>query len=220
MATVLQEFELEEFGLDFGLPVNFQAEEKTTETCETVCEEPQDPVSKLLTAAARGDRFAANRIVGMFERYVRDAVRRRLRDESDVEETTQDVFIQAFRKLDQLHDKRCFAGWLRRIADRLAINQLVRRRRERTVNFENLDQADSGGEPWSEVVRREQRKAVWEGLQRLGEMDRDTLVAFYIEGNSLVEMSRRFDSPVGTIKRRLHTARKRLAKELTELHAA
>ena len=31
---------------------------------------------------------------------------------------------------------------------------------------------------------------------------------------SLIEMSRQFDSPVGTIKRRLHMARKRLAKQL------
>jgi len=218
MATVIEE--LEEFGIDLNGLAEGLAEEEIGEPCSPDYDEPQDPVSLLLTAAARGDRRAANRIVQMFERYVRDTVRRRLRDESDVEETTQDVFIQAFRKLDQLHDKRCFAGWLRRIADRLAINQLVRRRRERTVNFESFDRPDAGSEPWSEAVRREQRQAVWKGLQRLGAMDRETLVAFYIEGNSLVEMSRRFDSPVGTIKRRLHTARKRLAKELTELHAA
>ena len=48
-------------------------------------------------------------------------------------------------------------------------------------------------------------------------MDRETLVAFYVNGQSLVEMSDRFDSPVGTIKRRLHVARKRLAKELADV---
>ena len=46
-----------------------------------------------------------------------------------------------------------------------------------------------------------------------------TLVAFYVHGQSLVEMSEEFRSPVGTIKRRLHVARKRLAKELEELVA-
>ncbi|HYW80125.1 MAG TPA: sigma factor-like helix-turn-helix DNA-binding protein, partial [Thermoguttaceae bacterium] len=52
---------------------------------------------------------------------------------------------------------------------------------------------------------------------RLRAMDRDTLVAFYFHGRSLIEMSEKFDSPVGTIKRRLHTARKRLAEELESL---
>jgi RNA polymerase sigma-70 factor, ECF subfamily len=48
-------------------------------------------------------------------------------------------------------------------------------------------------------------------------MDRETLVAFYVKGRSRVEMSDQFDSPVGTIKRRLHVARKRLAKELSAI---
>ena len=51
-------------------------------------------------------------------------------------------------------------------------------------------------------------------------MDRDTLVEFYFQGRSLVEMSEKFASPVGTIKRRLHVARKRLAKELESLAPA
>jgi RNA polymerase sigma-70 factor (ECF subfamily) len=45
-------------------------------------------------------------------------------------------------------------------------------------------------------------------------------VAFYFHGRSLVEMSDQFDSPVGTIKRRLHVARKRLAKELATMAPA
>jgi RNA polymerase sigma-70 factor (ECF subfamily) len=60
---------------------------------------------------------------------------------------------------------------------------------------------------------------VHSGLSRLGEMDRDTLEAFYLRGQSLIEMSDRFDAPVGTIKRRLHVARKRLAAELETLQA-
>jgi RNA polymerase sigma-70 factor (ECF subfamily) len=45
------------------------------------------------------------------------------------------------------------------------------------------------------------------------------LVAFYLRGQSLVEMSDEFAAPVGTIKRRLHMARKRLARELECLQA-
>ena len=51
------------------------------------------------------------------------------------------------------------------------------------------------------------------------ELDRETLVAFYVKGRSLLEMSDEFDAPLGTIKRRLHIARKRLAKEVESLVA-
>ncbi|MFO0910601.1 MAG: sigma-70 family RNA polymerase sigma factor [Isosphaeraceae bacterium] len=47
-------------------------------------------------------------------------------------------------------------------------------------------------------------------MGRPGRLDRETLVAFYIHGQSLIEMADQLDVPLGTVKRRLHTARKRL----------
>ena len=73
------------------------------------------------------------------------------------------------------------------------------------------------GSPLDEVLTGEQSAEVWGGLKRLRELDRTTLVAFYFDGQSLIEMSDRFQSPVGTIKRRLHTARSRLRDELAHL---
>jgi RNA polymerase sigma-70 factor (ECF subfamily) len=70
------------------------------------------------------------------------------------------------------------------------------------------------------VLAREREDQVHRGLRKLRAMDRETLEAFYFEGRSLIEMSRKFDTPVGTIKRRLHVARKRLAKELEALTPA
>ena len=41
-----------------------------------------------------------------------------------------------------------------------------------------------------------------------------SLEAFYVRGESLSQMSASFEAPIGTIKRRLHVARKRLARQL------
>jgi RNA polymerase sigma-70 factor (ECF subfamily) len=60
----------------------------------------------------------------------------------------------------------------------------------------------------------ERSSQVRAGLNRLRDLDRETLVAFYVHGQSLLEMSEEFDAPLGTIKRRLHVARKRLADEV------
>jgi len=68
------------------------------------------------------------------------------------------------------------------------------------------------------MVRSEEQTAVWDGLRRLKPLDRATLLAFYIRGQSLQEMSAEFETPIGTIKRRLHVARKRLAQQLEEFH--
>ena len=83
------------------------------------------------------------------------------------------------------------------------------------VDSEILEQTQSAGTgPLDDIVRSEERTQVWTGLDRLKELDRDTLVAFYIRGRSLKQMSREFETPIGTIKRRLHVARNRLKRQL------
>ena len=73
--------------------------------------------------------------------------------------------------------------------------------------------------PLSKVIDRERDDQVRGGMSRLGDLDRETLEAFYMRHQSLREMSDDFDAPLGTIKRRLHVARKRLSAEVDELMA-
>ena len=68
----------------------------------------------------------------------------------------------------------------------------------------------------TELLRRETIEQVRVGISQLGQLDRDTLWAFYFEGSSLKEMAEQFSSPIGTIKRRLHTARGRLRDVIGE----
>ena len=87
-------------------------------------------------------------------------------------------------------------------------------------NAETLDFACAETRtPLTNALEGERAREVRKGLKRLGRLDRDTLVAFYVRGQSLVEMSDAFEAPVGTIKRRLHVARKRLAKHVEAVAA-
>ena len=103
----------------------------------------------------------------------------------------------------------------------MAINRALRRGPLVTAESQALEaNCVEHQTPLGNVLAREREDQVHLGLGRLRALDRDTLVAFYFDGRTLVEMSEKFDSPVGTIKRRLHTARKRLAKELQTLAPA
>ena len=102
----------------------------------------------------------------------------------------------------------------------MAINRAIRRQPVLTAEAEALEgSAVERHTPLDKALAGERRRQVRAGLRRLKTMDRQTLVAFYVNGRSLVEMSDQFESPVGTIKRRLHVARKRLAKELAGMEA-
>jgi RNA polymerase sigma-70 factor (ECF subfamily) len=174
-------------------------------------------IAILVERARAGDRSAYGELIERFQPTVYALALVRLRNPAEAQELSQEVFIHAMKKLDQLRDPRCFAGWLRQITVRMAINRLTRQRLVSGADPELLENAsDSVVSPLDEMVRAEQRAELWAGLNRLKALDRATLEAFYIHGRSLKQMSREFETPVGTIKRRLHVARKRLRRQMED----
>jgi RNA polymerase sigma-70 factor (ECF subfamily) len=178
----------------------------------------QAEITRLVQAAQAGDRAAFGELFQRYERHVFAVAMRRLGDYNEAQELSQDVFMQAMQKIGQLRQPECFGGWLRSITHRMAINRMVRRTPDFATEPDVL--AASCVEtrtPLDEALAVERNAQVREGIGQLRAMDRDTLIAFYCDGQSLIEMSDAFDAPVGTIKRRLHVARKRLARQVEDL---
>jgi RNA polymerase sigma-70 factor (ECF subfamily) len=165
--------------------------------------------------AQRGNREAFGSLVEQFRPTVYAIALRRLGNPSDALELTQDVFLHILRRIKQLREPERFAGWLRQVAVRMAINRATRRTAPPCVETAVLEGAyQRPEEPLEQLIERERAARVWEALGRLKSLDREALDAFYIRGQSLLEIAATLDVPLGTVKRRLHTARKRLKAEL------
>jgi len=178
-------------------------------------------VADLVVQAQLGCRDSFGELVERFERTIYAIAFRRLNNHAEAQEIAQEVFVQALEKLDQLRQPECFPGWIRSIAARMSINRAVRRGPVFASEPDLFEARCVESEtPYGTAVKMETRRQVRAGLRRLGKLDRQTLEAFYVRGQSLIEMSDEFEAPVGTIKRRLHVARKRLANELSELAPA
>lgn len=174
-------------------------------------------VTILVDRAKLGDRIAYGELVERFRASVFAMAMTKVHDPVEADELTQEVFVHAMRKLPQLREARCFAGWLRKITGRMAINRLTRRGPEFGTDSDVLDSATSNSvDPSEQMAKAEAAAQLHEGLKQLKPLDRETLEAFYIRGQSLKQMSDDFDTPVGTIKRRLHVARQRLKEVLEE----
>ena len=171
----------------------------------------------LVERAQDGDRDAFGMLAEQYHRTVYSVCLARLGNANEAAELTQEVFLHVMRRLGQLREPERFAGWLRQVAARMAINRATRRVPPATVESEVLEGAGASSEwenPLDTLIARERASRLWDGLNQLKDLDRETLVSFYIQGQSLLEMSERLEAPVGTIKRRLHTARKRLKAQL------
>jgi RNA polymerase sigma-70 factor (ECF subfamily) len=177
-------------------------------------------VAELVIAARDGDRYAFGQLVERYQGSIYALAMRRLGNACDAEELRQEVFVHALQKLHQLKEPACFGSWLRQIARRMAINRMVRRKPVIATEPSTLDATvEDVRTPLTEALANERARAVRAGLARLRPLDRETLEAFYVRGQSLIEMADEFDAPIGTIKRRLHVARKRLASELATCSA-
>jgi RNA polymerase sigma-70 factor (ECF subfamily) len=172
-------------------------------------------ITSLVELARTGDRAAYGELVERFRTTVYGIALARLRNPAEAEELAQDVFLHGMRKLPQLREANCFAGWLRQITVRMAINRLTRRGPVQGVEPEVLEQAEGRVRgPLESMICDEQKAELYRALEKLKPLDRATLAAFYLRGRSLKQMSREFETPVGTIKRRLHVARIRLKRQM------
>jgi len=168
-------------------------------------------ITILVEQAKLGNQLAYGELVTRFQGSVFAMALSKVHNSAEAEELTQEVFVHGMKKLPQLRDPRCFAGWLRRITARMAINRLTRRGPVQGAEPMFLDNVPARtNAPLDEIERGEAKAELHAGLRRLKELDRLTLEAFYLRGRSLKQMSREFETPVGTIKRRLHVARQRL----------
>ena len=93
--------------------------------------------------AQRGDREAFGELVEQFQPTVYAIALRRLGNPSDALELTQEVFLHVLRRIDQLREPERFAGWLRQVAVRMAINRATRRVAPPSVETGVLEGASS-----------------------------------------------------------------------------
>src|SRR3954462_975913 len=125
-----------------------------------------EEVTVLVERAQAGDRAAYGELVRRFQGSVYAMALTRVHDPVEAEELAQEVFVHGMKKLPQLRDPRCFAGWLRRITARMAINRLTRRGPFSGAEPEFLDNIQARtNAPIDELELGEAKAELHEGLK-------------------------------------------------------
>ena len=175
----------------------------------------QDDATLVARAIQDGPR-AFGAIVARYQDAVFGVALSRLRNFHDAEDLTQTTFVEAFDRLDRLKEPAGLGRWLRTIAIHRCINYL--KRRERIVDFEAVaEPVSERPSPQADVEQAELRAQVMDAVGRLSKTQRETVTLYYIGDYSLAEVAAIQDVPLGTVKRRLHEARKRLKEDMLEM---
>lgn len=129
----------------------------------------------------------------------------------DAQDLTQEAFIKALQRQDQLKDGQKAAHWLSRIATNTALDFL---RRHGRVSFCEITEAALGNfeTPEATVLRYEQRDWLAAGLEKLTPRERAALVLRDVEGLPAEEVARRLDCSKATVRSHIANARIKLRK--------
>ena len=175
----------------------------------------------LILSVQRGQHEVFYELVRPYERRVYAAALAILRNEQDAEDAAQEAMLKAFANIRQFRAEARFSTWLIQIT----VNEaLMRRRRERTVVMEGMeDRRDSGRSEdseyaprdfadWREIPsealeRKEVRQRLAEALGTLDRKYREVFVLRDMEHLNIQETAEALGITVASVKTRLLRAR-------------
>lgn len=130
----------------------------------------------------------------------------------EAEDAEQEVLIALSRDLARFRGEATFATYLYRMVRHKGVDALRRLSRRRKWFAPVGKEIPAGGNPEEAVIDRERRRLLYRILSRLKEEERSLILLKEIEGYSLIQIAELTGSPVGTVKSRLHRARRRAAR--------
>jgi RNA polymerase sigma-70 factor (ECF subfamily) len=171
----------------------------------------------LIASAREGDLDAFAELVRRYEHRVRAVLFRLLDDDRDVEEATQDTFVQAWRNLDRFRGDAAVFTWLYRIA----VNEGLARLRRKRVTTTDLDElaetahaADPAAGPEQSVEAHELHEFLAARIRALTPEYRAPLVLRDVMGLSNQEVADVLELSLAAAKSRIHRARMQIRAEL------
>jgi RNA polymerase sigma-70 factor, ECF subfamily len=160
--------------------------------------------------AASGDGHAFERLYRTHVSRIHSLVRRMLNDE-DADEVTQDVFVRAWQKLRTYRGEAAFGTWLHRLAVNVILGrrQLLGQRRDRFLPDDAALATVAGARPAPELSLDFET-----AIARLPDGARQVFVLHDVEGYRHEEIAGLLGLAVGTSKSQLHRARMALRRHL------
>jgi len=157
---------------------------------------------------------ALEELIRTWERPLLYYVRRLVGNEEDAWQVLQETWLKVFQGLARLREPEKLPVWLYRIARNVAVSHLRVRHLERPL-FE-YDDGAQGSNSDDAHLTLDNAERIHYGLGRISLAHREILTLFFLQDLSLAQIASVLDIPVGTVKSRLHHAKRALKAVLEQ----
>jgi len=184
----------------------------------------------LIDAHRQGDPTAFGELVRRYGNSVLGYLMRMTGSREQAEDLFQETFKRVHEKAHTFRGPQ-FKGWLFKIATRVAVDSIRRRKRVRVLSLNReLDCTDRNGEqlgavavadnscnPSQQAMRAEQTEQVRQAIELLPAKQRATLVLAYYQQLSYREVATVLGCSIGTVKTQMYRALRTLAERLPDI---
>ena len=175
-----------------------------------------DPLREriLVLRCQAGDVQAFEEIVSTYGPRLRYYLLKLLGRPEAVEDAVQEIWLDVYRGLARLRRAESFRAWVYRIARDRAYRTLRQARPQRRLIDAELPAPDSEGEEFSE----EEAKLIHAALEKLSAEHREVLLLRFLEELPYEEIAQITGCNLGTVKSRIHHAKRLLRQEMERLN--
>lgn len=170
---------------------------------------------EIIKLCQKGDVNAFNQLFKMYGSMAKNVAYLISGNNNLADDIVQESFIQCFNDIKRLKKPDKFKSWFYRIVVRNSWKLL---NKEKKVAFCELNEKNSlmseDNELCNEFLAKEDRLAVLCSLEKLSFPLKTTVILYYFNQLSVKEISKTLHCMQGTVKSRLHNARRVLHKEL------
>lgn len=165
-----------------------------------------------------GDHGAFARFIDKYKETVFLCCRRLGLREDEAEDVASETFMAAYKGLQRYRGQAELSTWLWSIAYRQAVSYLRKNRKHIQLEAEPDEFQQLGSsqehEPAAVMQGQETEKIVWQAVERLPRLWAMTVILYYREEKSIIEIAKIMQTKENTIKTYLFRARQKLKQVL------
>lgn len=181
---------------------------------------------QLIQRIQNGEQQAFTLLVRKYQNRVANILTRYLRNNGDLADVTQEVFIKVYKSLPSFRGESAFYTWLYRITVNTAKNYLTSQGRRPPSTDVDVMEADSydgsealreADDPESVLRSQEIKHVILQTIEQLPAELKSAITLRELEGMSYEEIANIEDCPIGTVRSRIFRARDAIDKQLKPL---
>lgn len=186
--------------------------------------EPVDE-KELIKKSKDGNIESFEKLIEAHQLKVYNISLKMLKNEQDAFDASQDALLKAFKYIGKFKEEASFSTWLYRITVNVCLDML--KKRKDSYNTLSLEQQislkdnevqvqfeDKKQNVLNDVLKSEQKKALYEAIDKLSAEHKKMIVLRDIEGFSYEEIAKITNKNLGTVKSKINRARASLKEIL------